>query len=244
MDGGKHMKPKHKQCRVTTSWDDGHQDDLRLTRMLKKYDLPATLYVCPFNREFSKRELLSKRQIRTLSTDFEIGAHTLTHPHLTKIPLEEAKKEIAGSKQHLEDMLGIPIASFCYPAGYYNEQIISIVRNAGFRIARTTRRYATPVRDMPYTTPTTVHAYNHFSDIHHLIALSRGNIGALYRYRSWEYVAMDLFDLAVQNGSVFHLWGHSWEIETHNAWEKLERVFQHIARHPRASYVTNGELFS
>lgn len=230
------------QCLVTTSWDDGHQDDVRLAELLRAYDLPATFYISPFDREFTARELLNKRQVRSLSKDFEIGAHTLTHPHLTKISPAEAKREITGSKTYLEDYLGKKVLSFCYPAGYYNEEIIPMVQQAGFRIARTTHRYALRIGNNPFTVPTTFHAYNHLSDLHHLMMLSRGNLRRLYHYISWEYAAMDLFDTALETGSVFHIWGHSWEIDYYHAWDKLERLFRHISRHPQVSYRTNGEL--
>ncbi len=40
---------------VTTSWDDGHKLDLKLAHLLQKYNMPATFYVSPECREFSKR---------------------------------------------------------------------------------------------------------------------------------------------------------------------------------------------
>jgi peptidoglycan/xylan/chitin deacetylase (PgdA/CDA1 family) len=36
---------------VTTSWDDGHPLDLKLAELLKKYDVPATLYMPMDNPE-------------------------------------------------------------------------------------------------------------------------------------------------------------------------------------------------
>ena len=56
-----------------------------LAKLLKKYGIKGTFYISPKNREFSENDLLSDREIVKLSKDFEIGAHTMTHPILTKI---------------------------------------------------------------------------------------------------------------------------------------------------------------
>ena len=101
------------ECFVTTSWDDGHVLDLRLAKLLKKYQLAGTFYVSPFDREFMLEQRLDVEQIRLLSKDFEIGAHTMTHPLLTTIPDEEAATEIRESKTYLEAIIGKPVTSFC-----------------------------------------------------------------------------------------------------------------------------------
>ncbi|MCX6750242.1 MAG: polysaccharide deacetylase family protein, partial [Candidatus Pacearchaeota archaeon] len=111
-----------KQIIVTTSWDDGHKLDLRLAKLLKKYNIKGTFYISPRNREFKKEDLLTDKEIIELSKDFEIGAHTMTHPRLTKVSEEEAFKEILESKRYLEKLTGKEIKSFCYPGGDYNKK--------------------------------------------------------------------------------------------------------------------------
>jgi peptidoglycan/xylan/chitin deacetylase (PgdA/CDA1 family) len=48
---------------------------------------------------------------------FEIGAHTITHPQLTRLPFDIQKNEISGGKEYLENLLGHPVESFSYPYG-------------------------------------------------------------------------------------------------------------------------------
>jgi hypothetical protein len=57
----------------------------------------------------------------------------------------------------------------------------------------------------------------------------------------WELKAKILFDLALAEGSFWHLWGHSWEIDEHHDWEKLDRVLNYISNRPGVLYVPNGE---
>ncbi len=65
----------------------------------------------------------------------EIGAHTLTHPFLSRLPLDFQHQEIQQGKEQLEAILGHPIASFSYPNGSYSPQTRSLVRAAGFKCA-------------------------------------------------------------------------------------------------------------
>jgi peptidoglycan/xylan/chitin deacetylase (PgdA/CDA1 family) len=82
--------------------------------------------------------LLDRIQVQEwLSLGFEIGAHTLTHPWLTTIPILQARNEIADSKKKLEDLFGVPVKHFCYPYGDYNDALVDLVREAGFETACT-----------------------------------------------------------------------------------------------------------
>lgn len=70
----------------------------------------------------------------------EIGAHTVTHPILSTLPLAAQWKEIYKSKAYLEDILRRPITSFAYPYGRqcdYTAETITIVQEAGFNCACT-----------------------------------------------------------------------------------------------------------
>ena len=97
---------------LTTSWDDGHRCDVRLAQMLKEHGLKATFYVAPENQEFAKEDLLSLPEIKDLSQDFEIGAHSMTHRRLPTIPEQEAAREIIESKAVLEQVIGKEIKVF------------------------------------------------------------------------------------------------------------------------------------
>jgi hypothetical protein len=52
-----------------------------------------------------------------------------------------------------------------------------------------------------------------------------------------------LFDETLSHGGVFHLWGHSWEIEQEHQWERLEALLAIMASHrQKFTSVTNLEL--
>lgn len=226
---------------VTTSWDDGHKYDVRLARMLKEYGLKATFYISPKNREFAEHDLLTQQEIREMSSDFEIGAHTITHPQLPTISEKQANEEIIGSKMILEEITGKPISSFCYPRGAYTAVHAELVKDAGYRYARTVARHQFKV-DKPYEAPTSLHTYNHWSDIWKIARFATFQPIKFLQYLEWDSLGRAMFDRVVEMGGVYHIWGHSWEIDEHNDWERLEGVFRYISARPGVKYVTNGEL--
>jgi hypothetical protein len=95
---------------VTTSWDDGTVTDIRLAGLLEKYGLAGTFYVPKF-----MEDALPRQDIVALGEKFEIGAHSLTQPDLTRIPLTEAEREIKESKHYLEDLMGHAVRVRCRP---------------------------------------------------------------------------------------------------------------------------------
>lgn len=231
-----------KQVIVTTSWDDGHALDVRLAELLKKYDLPGTLYVSPQDREFPKADLLTDAQVASLSKDFEIGAHTMTHPRLTKISDTDAYQEIVDSRLYLEKVTGKKVISFCYPGGNYHRRHARLVANAGFLYARTVKRHINNLKDSLFVSGTSVNCYNHYQDLWKIARFAHFNIRKTVAYFQWENLAKAMFDHVSETGGVFHLWGHSWEIDQHGDWEKLEEVFKYIAHRPNVTYCTNGDL--
>jgi len=77
--------------------------------------------------------MMSRQQIREMMEHgMEFGSHTWGHRHLTRIPLGEARREIADSKAKLEDMLGAAIQFFAYPYGQYNQAIRDLVEESGY----------------------------------------------------------------------------------------------------------------
>ncbi len=231
---------------VTTSWDDGHPLDLKLAEMLEKYDIPATFYI-PIER--AKRRCMNPDEIREIGESFDIGGHTYHHVRLPRVSSEEAEKEIVESKNRLEEITGRELRSFCYPYGKFNDQIISIVKEAGFIGARTVRSLTRSIKD-PFKMDNTVHAANWWFApyIKHSMAsrdlrlfefMLRSNLF----FKRWDRIAIETLDFVIKNGGVWHLWGHSWEIDSNNDWGRLEEVLRRVGTlSKQAIKVNNSQL--
>lgn len=92
-------------------------------------------------REYPERQFLSLDEVERLrAAGVTFGAHTLTHPQLEHCDEETAWREIAEGRSRLESLLGAPVEHFAYPSGGYSEEVVTLVRRAGFRSARTMDR--------------------------------------------------------------------------------------------------------
>jgi peptidoglycan/xylan/chitin deacetylase (PgdA/CDA1 family) len=75
-------------------------------------------------------------ELRSLDPDIvEIGAHTRTHPILSRCDSARIVEEVAGSKAEIEARIARRVSAFCYPNGEpsdVDERCIAAVRDAGF----------------------------------------------------------------------------------------------------------------
>jgi len=87
------------------------------------------------------RPLMDDAQIREwISAGNWIGAHTCTHPRLSRISRDRAREEVVSGKKKLEDRFGLTIEHFAYPFGDYDSHVVELVREAGFKTACTMDR--------------------------------------------------------------------------------------------------------
>jgi peptidoglycan/xylan/chitin deacetylase (PgdA/CDA1 family) len=75
------------------------------------------------------RSMLSWPEMREMHrAGFALGAHTLTHRNLTRLPSHLIEAEVSESKKIIEDNLGAPVAAFAYPFGRHDDRTREIVR--------------------------------------------------------------------------------------------------------------------
>jgi peptidoglycan/xylan/chitin deacetylase (PgdA/CDA1 family) len=85
--------------------------------------------------------MMSWDQIRELIGDgIDFGAHTVSHPILTRISPEHALEEMQISRKRIQEETGQSVDSFAYPNGKrpdFKPEIQNLVRKAGFKTAFT-----------------------------------------------------------------------------------------------------------
>jgi peptidoglycan/xylan/chitin deacetylase (PgdA/CDA1 family) len=195
---------------------------------------------------------MSAAQFRELIPGFEIGAHTLHHVDLTRVPDRTAWQEIADSKAWVEDNTGVSCMCFCPPLGRYGNLHLHMARKAGYLGLRSVEFLSL---DFPrrqaglMLMPTTVQACQHRFSAFAKNAIRRMAFANLWRYviharaAEWPSMVESLLRHAVARGGVFHLWGHSWELQDSAQWQRLKDVLSLMGDFVhQAPAVTNGQL--
>ena len=146
---------------VCLTFDDGYQDNYDIAYpLLKHLEVPFAVYVTTGfidNRLpmwwYSGEQLgIDAKSLKILDAEplCTIAAHTVSHPRLDTLSLDDQQKEITQSRQELEALLGHPVHHFSYPHGAYNADTLTIVKQQSFRTALcawggTVRRGANPL---------------------------------------------------------------------------------------------------
>jgi peptidoglycan/xylan/chitin deacetylase (PgdA/CDA1 family) len=125
---------------LVITFDDGYQTVYEEAfPILQWYNMSATVFLtvgeggttmaASLLPPLKGRSMLSWHNIRKMHQwGITFGAHTLTHPDLTRLPLDQTESEICDSKSIIEDALSAPVTCFAYPYGRHNDRIREIVR--------------------------------------------------------------------------------------------------------------------
>jgi peptidoglycan/xylan/chitin deacetylase (PgdA/CDA1 family) len=106
--------------------------------------------------------MMTTAQVLQLATaGMTIGAHTVSHPILKRLPDEQARAEIIESRRVLQEMIRLPVALFAYPNGRpgtdYSSVHVQMVREAGYSAAVSTAwgaaRHGADTFQLPRFTP-------------------------------------------------------------------------------------------
>jgi len=101
----------------------------------------------------------------------------------------------------------------------------------------------------PFEIPTTLQIFPHpkLNYIKNLVRARRFESLQVYLANrtwlgNWLELAERLFDSVLQNGGIWHLWGHSWEIDELGLWEDLKKILDYVCNRQGVAYLSNGEL--
>lgn len=128
--------------KIRLSCDDGAASDIRVAELAQKYEIECIFYwpvewrSLAYDNGYEPLNILEAIQI---AANHEIGSHTVTHRHLTKISQRDAEIEIADSKFMLEALFAKPITKFCPPRGYTNQYLTAFTLNNLYESQRLTK---------------------------------------------------------------------------------------------------------
>ena len=83
-------------------------------------------------REYETRQALTRAEIEALRGLVDFQSHTIFHPILPACTGERAAREIAESKEVLENRYGLRICALAYPNGDYSDRETRLLRESGY----------------------------------------------------------------------------------------------------------------
>ena len=151
---------------VVLSFDDGYAAFIQeALPVLRRYGFPAVLYAISqylgkradwFAKEPNRPvpRLLSGAQLREIrQAGIRIGSHSAHHVRLGEVDDRTKWRELADSKAALEDLLGEAVPHLCYPFGSFDQTVLQMAQEIGYRSALTCLRGAATREDHPLALP-------------------------------------------------------------------------------------------
>lgn len=138
---------------VVIAIDDGNKSAYKIALpILRKYGYTATLFIYTDFVGVSTGAITWDQLREMKAAGFEIGSHTKSHSDLTKQREEEShaayvervKSELLDSKRLLDKNLGQNTIYLAFPYGRYNERVLAISEQVGYRLGFSVKRGGNP----------------------------------------------------------------------------------------------------
>lgn len=227
--------PGGKMKMFTTSYDDGNDCDARLVELLRKHGARGTFNVnswmydddeqMPESKARLWRRMDMDEALALYGDDMEIAVHGAVHPWWDKLSPVNAMQDILSDKQTIERMTGRIIRGAAYPWGTFNDNVVEILRQAGFAYCRAvavTKKLKTRSIDPLRYQGTIRHRDPEAIDLARRFAEADTLDGQLCTY---------------------YLWGHTYEFMQKNNWNIVEEILDIVGDREDVWYCTNIEYF-
>ena len=228
--------PEGRKKAVTFSYDDAVTQDVRLLAMMNQYGLKGTFNINTGllgkkslhvqNGKTVTHDKLLPEQIATVYEGHELAVHGLTHLDLALAGAAAAAYEIVADRKNIEEITKAPVCGMAYPFGTYTEDLLATVKGCGMEYSRTvksTGMFGLP-EDFLRWNPTCHHEDPRIFELaDEFLSEKEG------KYRGPE---------------LFYIWGHSYEFDVTDGWDRMEQFLQLISGHREIWYAANMEICS
>ena len=224
------MFPGNKMKAFTLSYDDGIYQDIRFVELINKYGLKCTFNLNSKIQTPRSNWMIGERKISRMEPDglkelykgHEIACHGETHANLCKLTREEIIKELEEDRKTLTERFGVRPVGMAYAGGTYTDSVAAVIREMGFAYGRTIDRSGN--FDIPEDLLTYAPTCHHVDpELFHLAE---------------EFIAA-----TPDTPQLFYVWGHSYEFDVNDDWDRLEEFLKLISGHDDIFYGTNREVF-
>ena len=222
---------------LTFSYDDGVRQDIRLIELFNKYGMKATFNLNSgllgmdgeLMREGNtvRHDKVKPEDVKFIYADHEVAGHTLTHPRLPTMSDDgEVIRQVEEDRQRLSELCGYDVVGFAYPCGGVNfdTRVSNLIKNnTGIKYCRT------------------IVSSHSFAPQENLFEFNP----TVYHHGEWDKLfelGEEFLDLKTDTPSVFYVWGHAYEFDIHNTWDRFEEFLKMMSGREDIFYGTNREV--
>ncbi len=215
---------------VTFSYDDGVEQDIRLIEILNKCGLKCTFNLNSgldyehgtwrYDDKFDVHRL-NLDEIKNIYKGHEIAVHGKKHLCLTDLDPDKLHTELSDDAAELYRIFGEKPVGMAYAYGAYNDYVAEKLRSLGIMYGRTVNSsYNFDVQnDLMRFQPTCHHDDDRLFDLAEKFLESDPDVP-----------------------QIFYIWGHSYEFEGKNNWDRFERFCSLISGKNDIFYGTNRQV--
>jgi len=129
------------------TFDDGHVSQYTHSLpILEEAGAKATFFITA-GWTGTRSGYMSWRQLAELiNCGHEVQSHGWSHEFLTQCSTQTLKEELVRSKMEMEDHLGVKVDAISAPGGRWNDEVLGICADAGYRFFFTSDPWMTPVK--------------------------------------------------------------------------------------------------
>jgi peptidoglycan/xylan/chitin deacetylase (PgdA/CDA1 family) len=140
---------------VVLTFDDGYRDAYEVVfPLLLEYNFTATFFVLSTPAHYEAEAYLTWAQMKEMAAaGMEIQAHGRDHADLRGRSYDFLVYQILGIQEAITYHIGRPARFFCYPSGRYDDDVIAVLKSAGYWGAVTTEWGQTHTREGLFVMP-------------------------------------------------------------------------------------------
>lgn len=220
----------HYKKAVTFSYDDGIEQDRRLVELFNYYGMKCTFNLntgiqtpgSNFEIEGVKIHRMPQEGLAELYKGHEIAVHGLMHMAPSSLSEAGLEGEFLADAKNIERLYGKYPVGMAYAYGVVTKEATEYLSKIGIRYARTVG---------------STHGFELPKDPMHLEATCHHQDEKLFELAEEFLSAKGTEDKPM----LFYIWGHSYEFEVNQNWERMEKLCEMLAGKEDIFFGTNAE---
>ena len=221
--------PNFKPKALTLSYDDGVAADAKMISIMSPYGIKGTFNINSGRLQDERTYFIGRNEIKQvyLETGNEVALHGHMHLSLGEVDMQDAIVDVYENRKALEKICDKQIRGMAYANDSYNDNVVTFLKMLGVKYARTTDA---------------THDFFLPKDWLRMKTTCHHNDARLFELAE-AFAAFDINKHYDWRPRLFYLWGHAYEFDNDNNWDRLEAFCKIVGNKEDIWYATNEEIY-